>query len=554
MSEARKARTLAAWACMAFGLAGCAGQGFMPMQSATPAVAPLPSAPQPSSPPANTRTETRTVQARSAVPEAPVSSRRTASAEKAAPMCVAPNVLATSLALLPADQAAELQKTLTDGAALNGQRVRWRADVGKANTETTRLYMPPPGFGCNNPGLGDALKSPGRSDPKSMWANPDCVGEVDASVARGLPAMTTANQQARNVVTEQIKRLKAEDAELADREQALALALSQQLQRSVQQWARTPADSFKLEDLVAMESLRNQVVMQCTTQQARSTPASEAQVQQATAALTPVLDAVLALRANNAANEMRQAGSKGALMNTTKRLFPTPLLEQRAKAQPAIAAALAGETTRVAALDEQAERDKKVRMAELNQKALEVSPEYIARKRYQQNAASNAAPTSEDMLELIFNSLIAERDDKVSSYKRVNGNQLRQTRTLPVLGTFQVYLADIQLKSMRCTPSKGQQTCELEYSEVTLAGEDTIHAPWANTNRKHRVDVNWTDDGLQSAQLLAGMKTAYKPWHDAVNAQLAKQNEAHSRWYECKQRLGYNASRSTVSRVCGFEP
>lgn len=537
MSKALRARTLAAWAWMALGLAGCAGQGFNPLQAA----APTPAAP-----------------ARAEAAQAPVPARNdrrmAPPTEKPAPICVAPNVLATSLALLPPDQAAELQKTLADGAAVASQRARWRADVGKANTETTRLFMPPPGFGCNNPGLGDALKSPGRSDPKSLWTNPDCVAEVDPSVARGLPAGTTARQQARDVVTEQIKRLKAEDAELASREQALALALSQQLQRSVQQWARAPADSFKLEDLTAMESLRNQVVMQCTTQQARSTPASEAQVQQATAALTPVLDAVLALRANNAVGEMRQAGSKGALMNTTKRLFPTPLLEQRAKAQPAIAAAWAGETTRVVALDEQAERDKKVRMAELNQKALELSPEYIARKRYQQNAANNTAPTSEDMLDLVFTSLIAERDDKVSSYKRINGSQLRQTRTLPVLGTFQVYLADIQLKSMRCTPANGRQTCELEYSEVTLAGADTIHAPWANTNRKHRVEVNWTEDGLQSAQLVAGMKAAHKPWHDAVNAQLKKQNEAHDRWSECAGRYGFNTPRATVNRYCGFEP
>jgi hypothetical protein len=494
---------------------------------------------------------------RSPVPVPEQTERRTRAAPTTAPAnCVTPEVLAQSLALLPDAERAALRQTLDQGTALANQRALWRTEVKQAELDSTRLRMPAPGFGCNNPGLGAATALPGRSNQSSLWANSDCMADAKTDSGRGLPATSPAIQQARNAVTAQITRLKSEDPELARREQDLALALAQHLQSAVQHWSRVPAASFGLQELASMETFGTQVVGQCTARQGRATSDSEAQVKQATANLVPVFDSVLASRSGAAAAELSQATSRATLQAGMRRLFPTPLLEQRARLQAPIVAALDREGARVAALDARAERDKKAKLAALNKKLWEQSPEFLARKRNLENAATNAAPTSDEVRNLVIDYLIADRQGSSSPYaaERRNGNQMRFTITMPVVGTMQTYLAEVNLDSLRCKPVARKQMCDLEYSERTLDGANSVFSPTGDVNRKHHAEFSWSEEGLQSAGLKVAIVSAHKAWHDRVNAILEKRAAIHRAWSECKDRLGFNASDKTVSRICGWEP
>jgi len=466
--------------------------------------------------------------------------------------CIAPDVVQESLPLLPAADHEALQQLLANGAALAAERGQWRAEVRLVKTDSTTRRMKAPGFGCMNPGLGNVLQTPGRSDEQALNADIDCIAEAKGN-AGGITSafIPPAELNARDAITASVNRLKAQDSDLSLREKALALSLAQLLKRAASHWQQSPAPSWALSDLVGMETLRNQLVQQCTTQHARATAASDALAQQATSALPAIFDAVLPLQADKVTTALAAAGTGSALRGEMKLLFPTPVLDQRARMQPWLASALQKEQARVAVIDARIKREQEAQSAELARIAREQSPEFLARKRHRQNAAANTAPTSDEVQALVIDYLIADREDKVDEFDR-KGNRLSVRVTLPGITTIQAYLAEINLSSLSCKPKDRKQFCELEYTERKVGGLNTHHEPTGPINRKHGAEFSWSEqDGLQSPGLKTAIAQAHKDWHARVDAAIERQQAIRRAMDPCPGGMPHAPTESDRRRCAG---
>lgn len=469
-------------------------------------------------------------------------------------ICIAPDVVEQSLPLLPSVDRDVFQQLLAEGAALGAERGQWRVDVRQVKVESTTRRMNAPGFGCMNPGLGDGLQLPGRSVEGNAFTDMDCVAEANGTPGGGgiKPAfMSAAERNARDAVTARVNRLKSLDSDLIRREQALALSLGQLLKRATSHWQQSPAPSWSLSDLAGMETLLNQLALQCTAQQGRTTPASDALTQQATSALPAIFDGVLPLQAAKVTATLATAGTGSALRGEMKSLFPTPVLDQRARMQPWLASALQKEQARVAVIDARIKREEEARSAERARIAWENSPVFLARKRHRENAAANTAPTSDEVRDLVIDYLIADRENKVADFDRL-GNRLSVKVSLPLLGTMQAYLGEINLLSLSCKPKDRKQFCELEYTERKLVGDNSGYEPTGSINRKHAAEFSWSEmEGLQSPGLKTAIAQAHKEWHDRVNAAIRRRQEIDDAMDMCKGGLPANPTARDRRRCAG---
>lgn len=465
---------------------------------------------------------------------------------------MAPDAVKDALPLLSTADREALQQLLSDGAAISAERGQWRVSVRDVKLDATRLRMDAPGFGCTNPGLGEITQSPGRAEAASMSADIDCAAEAKGD-GRGItaPFMSPADRQVREAVTTRTNQLKAQDPVLTQREQALALAQAELLNRAARHWQQSPAQSWALADLAGMERLRDQITLQCTAKQARATPASEALMRQVTPALSAIFDAALPLQADKVITALSIPRSGSALRGEMKLLFPTPVLDQRARRQPWFIAALQKEEVRVAALDAQAQREREAQSAERAKKAWEQSPIFLTRQSNLKKAAANTAPTPDEMLALVIDYLIADRENKVADFDR-QGNRLSVKVGVPVLGTIQTYLSEINLSSFQCKPKARKQLCELEYTERKLDGGNTYYEPTGPINRRHSAEFSWSElEGLQSPGLKAAIAQAHKDWHARVNAALERQSEIERAMDMCKGGMPANPTQRDRARCAG---
>jgi hypothetical protein len=466
--------------------------------------------------------------------------------------CMAVDAVKNALPLLPIAERETLQRLLADGAALGAERAQWRVGVRDIKVDVARLRMGAPEFGCMNPGLGEMTQRPGRATEGSLWADIDCVAEAKGN-GRGItPAFMSADErQKREAVTARIQQLKAQDPVLTQQEQALAMAQAEWLNRAARHWQQSAPQSWTLADLAGMEKLRDQMALACTARLARATPASDALMQQVAQALPGIFDAVLQLQAGTVTAALRAPDTGAGLRAEMKSLFPTAVLDQRARLQPWLAAALQKEEARVAANDAQTQRQAAAQSAERAKQVWERSPEYLERQANLKKAAANTAPTPDEMTALVIDYLIADRGNKIASFDR-QGNRLTVTQGIPMLGSVEVYVGEVNVNSLQCKAKDRKQLCELEYTERSLGGNSLYYEPTGVINRKHRAEFSWSEQaGLQSPGLKAAIALAHKDWHARVDEVLQRKADIEQAMDLCKGGLPANPTARDRQRCAG---
>lgn len=556
IAESCRLRSFVAAALLCAGmLTGCAQLGSpsgTPEPGARPSARPAQTAPaRPTTPIWASVTADATAVARQRA-EQPTTDPRRAPPTTKAPMCVAPGAVRAAAPVLQGNLQLRLQQLLDEGDGLAQEREQWRQEVRLAKTASRNLRMPAPGFGCNNPGLGSGLKSLFRSDPRSDFHDVDCVAEM--SPPQGLQRPPTEPQRAH---MNDVVRLKRQDAVLAPKEVQHSRALAQWLTAAVDGWTRMEPATLPPALLVGIEAVRNDVIGSCIARQGRADSSVELQMQVQAARLAPVFDAALSHHSGSFAAELAKSGSAMSLASETERLFPSPLLRERAVAQPAIAERMAAESKRVAALDKQATQAMDDRRAKEELWWSENSPAALARKRNRKNMETNAAPSADEILGLLREYVILDRGRGADSfYVREGKDGFKATMTLPLLGTTTLYDGSIRLVSWRCQPRKTVQWCEVAYSEQTRTHSAIMPMPPANTERRHAAEFRWTESGLESAGLKSAIQAAHATWNAKVDADNSRRTDAIMKRQECEDRntvLGDDRqSRRNISRYCGF--
>lgn len=466
--------------------------------------------------------------------------------------CMAADAVKNALPLLPVAERETLQRLLGDGAALGAERAQWRTGVRDVKLDVARLRMGAPGFGCMNPGLGDMTQNPGRATEGTMWADVDCVAEAKGN-ARGItPAFMSADErQKREAVTVRIQQLKEQDPVLTQQEQSLAMAQAELLSRAARHWQQSAPQSWTLADLAGMEKLSDQMGLACTARQARATPASDALMQQVAQTLPEIFDAVLPLHASTVTAVLAKPGTGAALRTEMKSLFPTAVLDQRARRQPWLADALQKEEVRVAGSDAKAQREAAVQSAERSKKVWEQSPEFLERQANLRKAAANTAPTSDEMAALVVDYLIADRENKFAHFDR-EGNRLIVTQGIPMMGSVQAYLGEVNITRLQCKAKDRKQLCELEYTESSLGRSSLYYQPTGAINRQHSAEFSWSEHaGLQSPGLKAAIAQAHKDWHARVDVILQQKADVERAMDQCKGGLPANPTARDRQRCAG---
>ncbi len=468
-----------------------------------------------------------------------------------APVCVAPGAVDAAASVLDAGLGHNLQQLLVEGDRLAQEREQWRLDVRRAKTASVTLRMPAPGFGCNNPGLGSGLKNLFRADPKASFHDVDCVAEHGPPQVLQRPATDAQRAHVNDVLV-----LKLQDSALVPREVQHSRALARWLAGAVEHWARMDPAALPLPAMAGIESLRNEVVQSCIARQGRQDNETERLTQEQAARLVPVFDAALAHHAGDVASGLEQAGSASSLALETERLFPSPLLKARALAQPAIAKRLAAEGRRVASLDRQARPDADARRAQQERWWSENSPAALERRRYRKNMETNAAPTADEMLELVRHYVILDRGRGADRfYFRKDNGRFEARMPLPLVGLTTLYDGAISLVNWRCQPRQGAQWCELTYSETTLVATGMWPKPPPDIVRRHAAEFRWTESGLESAGLQKAIQDAHASWNAKVDAIRDKRSTEQLQRDACISRntvLGSERqTRRNIDRHCG---
>ncbi len=464
---------------------------------------------------------------------------------------MAPGTVEAAASVLGDGQQRQLAQLLAEGDVLAQEREQWRFEVRRAKTASRNLGMPAPGFGCNNPGLGSGLKSLWRSDPKADFHDVDCVAELSPPQRLLRPP-----NDAQRAYLNDVLRLKGQDAALAPQELQHSRALARWLTAAVEGWTRMAPSALGLPALASIESLRNQVVLSCIARQGRPDNSTDLLMEEQAARLAPVFDAALSHHIGDVSSAWAQTGSASSLAQETDRLFPSTLLKQRALALPAISERMAAEGRRVASLDRQAKLEAEDKRAKAERWWSENSPAALARKRYLKNIETNAAPTADEILELVREYVILDRGRGADRfYARRGKDRFDAHMTLGMLGTPKLYDGVISLMSWRCQPRKNVQWCEVAYNEQTLAHSGMMPKPPSDINRRHASEFRWTESGLESSGLKSAIQAAHASWNAQVDAKLEKMSDDIMRRQQCVDRNTVRSEQETrrnISRNCGF--
>ena len=473
--------------------------------------------------------------------------------------CVAPAVQQQALDTLAADLKPQVLLALSDGQSLAQQRTSWRGAVQQIKTESMRLKLPPPGFGCDNPGMGSATRMPGRATPGTLWADSDCMPDT-SKVGIPLGVNTPpALQRERAAASDRVIQLKSEDTALTKKERAQAALLARLLDEAITDWQQVPQGAWTLQKLAGMDQFRVGLVMACASQQGRVDADFIALIDSRATPIARIFDAAFLARVGDAMPPLRDARTALELREALGRLFPTPMLLARAQAQPAMAGLIADEQARVEGLDRQARAERDARDAKAQAYWRENSPAALQRKQNLQNAATNAAPTKQQVLELLLDQLADVRGQaggKKLNFQHTGEGAVAIIWNMGVFGPVVKYRGLFEVTELNCAPQSRVQRCSLTYTETSSTTRE-IPMPPAGINRQHTADFDWTEVGLQSANLKLSLAKSHEGWLAQERAASKRIGDRQVRWFECAERVRGGSRRisdKALERECGFKP
>lgn len=181
------------------------------------------------------------------------------------------------------------------------------------------------------------------------------------------------------------------------------------------------------------------------------------------------------------------------------------------------------------------------------------------RKQNLQNAATNAAPTKPQVLELLLDQLADVRGQasgRKLNFQYTGEGAVEIIWNLPVFGPIVKYRGRFEVTELSCAPQSRVQRCNLTYTETSSTTRE-IPVPPAGINRQHTADFDWTEAGLQSANLKLSLAKSHEGWLAQERAASEKVGDRQVRWFECAERVRGGSSRisdKALERECGFKP